>query len=54
MELTVMRKAFLEELPGVVREAVEEYGNGLKRVEIKEDDKGCYSVMITYEREPRR
>ncbi|MDI3475286.1 MAG: hypothetical protein PWQ79_596 [Thermococcaceae archaeon] len=54
MELTIRKKAFLEELPDLVRKAVEEYGTGLKIVEIKEDDKGCYTVMITYERELRR
>ncbi|WP_198362266.1 hypothetical protein [Thermococcus profundus] len=54
MELTVKKKAFLEELPDVVREAVEEYGTALKGIEIKEDEKGCYTVMITYEREPHR
>jgi hypothetical protein len=54
MELTVRRKAFLEKLPDVVREAVEEYGTALRGIEIKEDEKGCYTVMITYERELRR
>ncbi|WP_167894412.1 hypothetical protein [Thermococcus sp. M36] len=51
MELTVKRKAFLEELPEVVAGAVEEYGLRLKRIEIKEDKKGCYTVLITYESE---
>jgi hypothetical protein len=54
MELTVKKKAFLEELPDVVREAVEEYGITLRGIEIKEDEKGCYTVMITYERDLRR
>ncbi|WP_297464340.1 hypothetical protein [Thermococcus sp.] len=48
MELTLRKKAFLEELPGIVKAAVEEYGMRLKAVEIKEDEKGCYTVLITY------
>ncbi|WP_456367676.1 hypothetical protein [Thermococcus sp.] len=50
MELTVRKKAFLEELPGLVEKAVKEYGIGLKRIAIEEDEKGCYTVLITYEK----
>ncbi|NJD98941.1 hypothetical protein E3E26_03945 [Thermococcus sp. LS1] len=49
MEMTVKRKAFLEELPKVVDDAVREYGPRLRRIEIAEDEKGCYTVFITYE-----
>ncbi|WP_367884529.1 hypothetical protein [Thermococcus sp. JCM 11816] len=41
MELTVRKKAFLEQLPDVVKTAVEEYGTALKGIEIKEDDKAA-------------
>ena len=54
MELTVRRKAFLEELPRVVEEAVKTYGIWLRRIEIEEDEKGCYTVLITYESEIHR
>ncbi|WP_167910461.1 hypothetical protein [Thermococcus sp. Bubb.Bath] len=53
MELTVRRKAFLEELPDLVRKAVEEHGTALKGIEVKEDEKGCYTVMIIYDSELR-
>ncbi len=49
MELMAKRKAFLEELPKVVERAVGEYGTRLKRIVIEEDEKGCYTVFITYE-----
>ncbi|WP_457752205.1 hypothetical protein [Thermococcus sp.] len=49
MELTVKKKAFLEELSGVVENAVLEYGIGLRKIVIFEDGKGCYTVMVTYE-----
>ncbi|WP_204247206.1 hypothetical protein [Thermococcus celer] len=49
MELTIKRKGFLENLPGIVKEAVEEYGIGLRKIVIEEDGKGCYTVFITYE-----
>ena len=53
MMLTVRRKAFLEELPAVVEEAVDTYGTRLRRIEIEEDEKGCYTVLITYDSEFR-
>jgi hypothetical protein len=53
MELTVRRKAFIEELPGIVEEAVKTYGIRLRRIEIEEDEKGCYTVLITYDSEFR-
>ncbi len=49
MELTVKKKAFLEDLPKVVGEAVEEYGTRLRKIVIEEDEKGCYTVFITYD-----
>ncbi len=53
MELTIKRKGgFLENLPGIVKEAVEEYGIGLRKIVIEEDGKGCYTVFITYESPP--
>ncbi len=54
MELTVRRKAFLEELPAVVEEAVETYGVRLRKMKIEEDEKGCYTVLISYESEIHR
>ncbi|WP_258083229.1 hypothetical protein [Thermococcus thermotolerans] len=51
MELTVKRKAFLENLPGLVERAVSEYGIRLRKIVIEEDEKGCYTVLITYESE---
>jgi hypothetical protein len=51
MKLTVRTKAFLEELPGIVAETVEIYGTRLKKITIEEDEKGCYTVLITYEHE---
>jgi len=54
MELTVRRKAFLEELSKVVDEAVETYGTRLRQIEIMEDSKGCYTVLITYDSESGR
>lgn len=54
MELMVKRKAFLEERSKVVDEAVETYGTRLKRIEITEDPKGCYTVLITYDSESGR
>jgi len=53
MEFTVRRKAFIEELPKVVGEAVKTYGIRLRRIEIEEDEKGCYTVLITYDSEFR-
>ena len=53
MMLTIRRKAFLEELPAVVEEAVKTYGIRLRRIEIEEDEKGCYTVLITYDSEFR-
>lgn len=50
MQLTVKRKAFLEEIPRVVEELIKEYGSLLKTIEIKEDEKGCYTIWATYER----
>ena len=49
MELTVKRKAFLENLPELVERAVSEYGIRLRKIVIEEDEKGCYTVFITYE-----
>jgi len=49
MELTVKRKAFLENLPEIVERAVSEYGIRLRKIVIEEDEKGCYTVLITYE-----
>lgn len=49
MELMVRKKVFFEEFLDVVKMVVEEYGIVLKGIEIKEDDKGCYIVMIIYE-----
>ena len=54
MELTVKRKAFLENLPELVEKAVREYGSRLRKIVIKEDEKGCYTVFITYESPVRR
>ncbi|WP_173866253.1 hypothetical protein [Thermococcus henrietii] len=51
MILTAKKKAFLEELPRVVGEAVETYGIRLRKIEIEEDEKGCYTVLITYDSE---
>lgn len=50
MELTVKKKAFLENLPEVVEDTVSRYGVQLRKIVIEEDDKGCYTVWITYER----
>jgi len=52
MELTVKRKAFLEDLPALVEKAVNEYGTRLRKIVIEEDEKGCYTVFITYEAKP--
>ena len=52
MELMIKRKAFLEELSKVVDEAIKAYGTRLRRIEITEDTKGCYTVLITYESGP--
>ncbi|WP_167769432.1 MULTISPECIES: hypothetical protein [unclassified Thermococcus] len=49
MEMTIKRKAFLEELSKIVEDVVREYGPKLKKIEITEDEKGCYTVFITYE-----
>ncbi len=49
MELTVRKKAFLENLPELVEKAVGEYGIRLRKIVIEEDEKGCYTVFITYE-----
>ena len=49
MELTVKKKAFLENLPELVEKAVSEYGIRLRKIVIEEDEKGCYTVLITYE-----
>ncbi|WP_170218353.1 hypothetical protein [Palaeococcus ferrophilus] len=49
MELTVKRKAFLEELPAIVEGAVSRYGARLRKIVIEEDAKGCYTVWVTYE-----
>ncbi|SEW16805.1 hypothetical protein [Thermococcus thioreducens] len=51
MEITVKRKAFLENLPELVEKAVSEYGTRLRKIVIEEDEKGCYTVLITYESE---
>ena len=53
MELTVREKAFLEDLPELVKKAVSEYGIRLRRIVIEEDEKGCYTVLITYDSEFR-
>jgi len=52
MELTVKRKAFLENLPELVERAVSEYGIRLRKIVIEEDEKGCYTVFITYKAKP--
>ena len=49
MELTAKRKVFLEEVPKVVEEVVKTYGTRLRRIVIEEDEKGCYTLLITYE-----
>ncbi len=49
MELTVKKKAFLENLPELVEKAVGEYGIRLRKIVIEEDEKGCYTVFITYD-----
>ena len=49
MELTIRKKVFLEEIPGVVEELVKEYGLRLRKIKIEEDEKGCYTVWVTYE-----
>ncbi|ACS90717.1 hypothetical protein [Thermococcus sibiricus] len=49
MKITVKRKAFLEEIPGVVEKLISEYGSSLKTIQIEEDEKGCYTVWATYE-----
>ncbi|WP_168188359.1 hypothetical protein [Thermococcus indicus] len=51
MMLMTRKKAFLENLPAVVEEAVREYGPRLRKIVIEEDEKGCYTVWITYESE---
>ncbi|WP_198361929.1 hypothetical protein [Thermococcus gorgonarius] len=53
MELTIKKKAFLENLPRLVERAVEEYGLRLRKMVIEKDDKGCYTVLITYDSEFR-
>ena len=53
MMLTVKRKAFSEELPAVVEDAVKTYGVRLRKIVIEEDEKGCYTVLITYDSEFR-
>ncbi len=53
MELTVKEKAFLENLPKVIERAVEEYGVRLRKIVVEEDEKGCYTVLITYDSEFR-
>jgi len=53
MELILRKKAFLEELPGLVDEAVKTLGHRLRRIEIEEDEKGCYTVLISYDSEFR-
>jgi hypothetical protein len=53
MEVTIKRKAFLEELPSVVEDAVRNHGPKLGKISIEEDEKGCYTVFITYEAETR-
>jgi len=53
MELTVRKKAFIEELSRIVGEAVETYGIRLRKIEIEEDERGCYTVLITYDSEFR-
>ncbi|WP_198362178.1 hypothetical protein [Thermococcus barossii] len=52
MELTVKKKAFLENLPAVVEKGVSEYGIRLRKIVVEEDEKGCYTVWITYEAKP--
>ncbi len=49
MELTVKKKAFLENLPELVEKTVGEYGIRLRKIVIEEDEKGCYTVLITYD-----
>jgi hypothetical protein len=49
MELTLRKKTFLENLPEVVKEAVKTYGVRLRKIIIEEDEKGCYTIFITYE-----
>ncbi len=53
MELTVKRKAFLENLSEIIERAVEEYGVSLRKIVIEEDEKGCYTILITYDSEFR-
>ena len=53
MELTIKKKAFLEDLPGLVDDIVNEYGTLLKRIIIEEDEKGCYTLLISYETDLR-
>ncbi|WP_198362133.1 hypothetical protein [Thermococcus pacificus] len=53
MELTVKKKAFLENLPELVERGVEEYGVRLRKIVIEKDEKGCYTVLITYDSEFR-
>lgn len=53
MELMVKEKAFLEDLPAIVEKAVGEYGARLRKIVIEEDEKGCYTVLITYDSEFR-
>ncbi|WP_172672607.1 hypothetical protein [Thermococcus sp. EP1] len=49
MKITIKKKAFLEEVPEVVKELVNGYGISLKSITIEEDEKGCYTVFATYE-----
>jgi len=54
VKVTLKKKSFLESLPVVVERAVNEYGVNLRRIIIEEDEKGCYTVFITYESPVRR
>ncbi|WP_297420988.1 hypothetical protein [Thermococcus sp.] len=53
MELTVKEKAFLENLPELVEKAVDTYGIRLRKIVMEEDEKGCYTILITYDSEFR-
>jgi len=53
MDIIIKEKAFLENLPKIVERAIGEYGVSLRKIVIEEDEKGCYTVLITYDSEFR-
>ncbi|WP_297549635.1 hypothetical protein [Thermococcus sp.] len=53
MMLTIKKKGFIDELPEIVEDAIKTYGIRLRKIEIEEDEKGCYTILITYDSEFR-